>query len=69
VTDVKDEKELPTDFLLKGNYPNPFNPNTTINFVLPERENVSIIIYNSLGEKIRELLREEKNAGEHFVYF
>ena len=66
-TDVEDEKILPTDFLLKGNYPNPFNPNTTINFVLPERENVSIIIYNSLGEKIRELLREEKNAGEHFV--
>ena len=67
VTDVKDTKELPTDFVLKGNYPNPFNPNTTINFVLPKRENVSIIIYNSLGEKIRELLREEKDAGEHFV--
>ncbi len=66
-TDVEDEKILPTDFLLKGNYPNPFNPNTTINFVLPERENVSIVIYNLLGEKVRELLREEKNAGEHFV--
>ncbi|NJD22942.1 MAG: T9SS type A sorting domain-containing protein [Melioribacter sp.] len=67
VTDVKDEKELPTDFLLKGNYPNPFNPGTTINFVLSKRENVSIVIYNLLGEKVRELLREEKDAGEHFV--
>ena len=67
VTDVEDEKELPTDFLLKGNYPNPFNPSTTINFVLPKRENVSIVIYNLLGEKVRELLREEKDAGEHFV--
>lgn len=66
-TDVKDEKQLPADFVLNGNYPNPFNPSTTINFVLPKRENVLIVIYNLLGEKVKELLREEKNAGEHFV--
>jgi len=67
VTDVLKQNSLPAQFVLKGNYPNPFNPSTTINFVLPKRENVSIIIYNSLGEKIRELLREEKEAGEHFI--
>jgi len=66
-TDVKDKKELPADFLLKGNYPNPFNPSTTISFVLPKRERVGIKIFNSLGQLVCELINEERDAGENSI--
>ena len=50
-----------------NNHPNPFNPSTTIRFGLPEAQNVSIEIYNSLGERVRTLLNETKGAGYHDV--
>ena len=58
-----------TRFFLDQNYPNPFNPSTQINFTLPKQEKVKIEIYNSLGQCIRTLLDEEKNAGAHHVIF
>lgn len=56
-------------FLLLNNYPNPFNPETTIEYYIPEREIVTIQIYNSLGQKVRNLLQEEKPAGSHKIRF
>lgn len=50
-------------FRLFGNYPNPFNPSTTISFTLPYTESIRLSIYNSLGEKIRELADEEFPSG------
>lgn len=47
-----------------NNYPNPFNPNTTISYNLTESGNVKIEIYNSLGKKIRTLLNREESAGK-----
>ena len=58
---------LPARTELKGNYPNPFNPETTISFNLKETVNVSITIFNVKGEKISTLLDEEKTAGSYSV--
>ncbi|MDH3268534.1 MAG: T9SS type A sorting domain-containing protein, partial [Ignavibacteria bacterium] len=52
---------------LYQNFPNPFNPNTTINFDLPVTELVKLNIYNSLGQKIRSLTNREFTAGTHQV--
>lgn len=61
-------KETPPDFILYQNYPNPFNSSTTIVFNLPARQNVSVIIYNQLGEKIKEILNnEELPVGENKI--
>ncbi len=59
--------DLPGDFVLHSNYPNPFNPETTISFELPKRERVAISIYNQLGQKIRTLLDSERNSGRHQI--
>jgi hypothetical protein len=56
---------LPKDFSLSQNHPNPFNPSTVIDYALPTRANVSISIYNVLGQKIKTLLNEDINAGYH----
>ncbi|MCF8262720.1 MAG: T9SS type A sorting domain-containing protein [Melioribacteraceae bacterium] len=50
---------------LLQNYPNPFNPNTTIKFSIPESGNVSIDIYNSVGQKIKTLINSTYSAGSH----
>jgi hypothetical protein len=51
------------------NYPNPFNPSTTINFILPQPADVKLFIFNSLGEKVAELLNREMNAGFQSINF
>ncbi len=66
---IKVETELPTKFSLAQNYPNPFNPNTTIKFTLPEKEFVTLKIYDLLGNEVIVLLNEEKTAGNHSVKF
>ncbi len=63
------KKELPKEFLLKPNYPNPFNPTTTIPFMLPEGSNVVIEVYDMTGKLVRELTNNKYNAGEHIVKF
>jgi hypothetical protein len=52
---------------LKGNYPNPFNPETTIRFSVKEAGPVSVEIYNLKGQLVKRLVNEEKTAGEHSV--
>jgi len=56
-----------TEFALQQNYPNPFNPATTFNFELPQAENVTIDIFNSLGQKIETLVNERMASGSHEV--
>ena len=48
---------------LKNNYPNPFNPSTTIEFAIPQKGNVELSIYNVLGQKIATLINSELNQG------
>ncbi|HSD64763.1 MAG TPA: FlgD immunoglobulin-like domain containing protein [Ignavibacteriaceae bacterium] len=69
VTGVKPVKisELPVDYSLKQNYPNPFNPSTTIEYSLPVASNVTITIYNLLGEVVNTVVNRQQNAGYHTV--
>ncbi len=58
---------LPTAFQLYQNYPNPFNPGTTFAFDLPERNNVTLTVYNLLGEEIVRLVGGRLEAGRHEI--
>ncbi|MFQ5601832.1 MAG: S8 family serine peptidase [bacterium] len=58
---------LPNDFALQQNFPNPFNPATTIPYRLPLRTHVTIKIYNLLGQEIATLVDETKPAGRYQV--
>lgn len=60
---------LPNKFELMQNYPNPFNPSTVIRFSIPFSSNVKIEVYNILGEKIKELVNEQKSTGNYEVNF
>jgi len=66
ITDVEDiSLRIPADFSLMQNYPNPFNPSTTIKYSVPKTSNVSIKIFDVLGNEIETLLSEEKPAGTY----
>ncbi|MFA5834928.1 MAG: Ig-like domain-containing protein [Bacteroidota bacterium] len=56
---------LPLSYSLEQNYPNPFNPSTTINFQLPKESNVTITIYNMIGQEVKTLIETDQNAGYH----
>jgi len=66
-THEKEENILPLTTELLGNFPNPFNPETTIEFSLKQSGNISIDIYNIRGQKIRSLINEFMISGTHFV--
>ncbi len=70
ITDVENEDDnIPTEFSLSQNFPNPFNPSTTIKFSIPEEAFISLKVYNSLGEEVGELINETKPAGNYSVMF
>ena len=54
---------IPETFKLEGNYPNPFNPTTTISYDLPEQAQVTLGIYDLLGKKIKTLVNQSQDAG------
>ena len=56
---------IPTKFALHENYPNPFNPTTTLRFDLPELSNIKLTIFNMLGHKIRTYDMQNTPAGHH----
>ena len=56
---------IPTEFALHENYPNPFNPTTTLRFDLPEVSNITLTIFNMLGQKIRTYDMQSAAAGYH----
>ncbi len=70
-TDVETEDQisLPKDFALAQNYPNPFNPSTIIEYQLPKVSNVSLKVYDILGNEIVTLVNENKEAGNYEVEF
>jgi len=68
VVGVEEENnEIPTEFSLKQNYPNPFNPITKIKYSIPKSSQVSLKIFNTLGEELKTLVNEEKPVGTYEV--
>ncbi|MFZ2865698.1 MAG: C25 family cysteine peptidase [Ignavibacteriaceae bacterium] len=61
--------DLPTEYSLYSNYPNPFNPFTTIQFELNQRQFITLKIYDILGTEVATLVNEDKLAGKHKVEF
>ncbi|MBX2977592.1 MAG: T9SS type A sorting domain-containing protein [Ignavibacteriaceae bacterium] len=75
IVGVDDKLErVPTDFMLGDNYPNPFNPNTTITYSIPDLlgQNpikIKLIVYDALGRVVATLVDEKKQSGSYSVNF
>ncbi len=69
VLSVENENGIPTEYNLSQNFPNPFNPSTTIRYSLPEACFVSLKVYNVLGQEVEILVNEYKNKGMYEVTF
>jgi lysophospholipase L1-like esterase len=68
-TDIKSEEKLRKTFRLQQNYPNPFNPATAISFKLPEKNIVTLKVFDITGKEIFTLLNEETQAGNYTISF
>ena len=58
---------IPAEFSLGNNYPNPFNPDTHLDYSLPKRGIVTLRIYNLIGQEVITILNEEKPFGNYSV--
>ena len=67
VTASEKEAEVPDRFRIVDNYPNPFNPSTTIRYEVANRAPLTIVVYDVAGHKVRTLVDEEVIAGHHDV--
>jgi len=66
LTDINENTNVPTEFSLEQNYPNPFNPTTNIKFSLVKAGEVSLVIYNAIGQEIKSVLKNQHlNAGAY----
>ncbi len=63
----KDQGSVPWQFSLAQNYPNPFNPSTEIEFTIPKFQQVSLVVYDLLGRKVKTVVNDERHAGQHRV--
>ena len=66
--DIEDSginNQFPNQYKLHSNYPNPFNPYTTIKYDIPQNEHVELVIFNLLGQKIKTLISKEQQAGHY----
>jgi hypothetical protein len=68
-TFVSNTTNIPTKFIIYQNYPNPFNSSTTIEFDIPERTNVKIVVYDILGREVKILIDKELEPGKYKINF
>jgi hypothetical protein len=61
------ETDLPKEFELEQNFPNPFNPSTTIEFSIPSAQFVTLKVYDLLGQEVATLVNGQQTAGTHRV--
>ena len=66
-TRVDDGQVVPSDFSLAQNHPNPFNPETVIEYHMPNAGEVRLNIYNALGQKIRSLVEHDQSPGTYQI--
>jgi hypothetical protein len=64
---IQIEAALPAEFALRQNYPNPFNPSTNIEYQLPQPAQVRLVVYNALGQFVKQLVNRQQPAGFHTV--
>lgn len=69
ITSIDKEEPMPSCYLLMNNFPNPFNPSTTITYQLPKQSKVLIRICDILGREVATIVSEEKSAGKYSVLF
>ena len=62
---INESELIPETFALHTNYPNPFNPTTTILYDLPKAATVYLVIYDVLGRQVRTLVNQDLTAGYH----
>ena len=65
--DIGPGSSRPTELALYQNFPNPFNPQTTIGYLLPAASQVLLVVYDLLGREVRTLVHERQDAGKHQV--
>jgi hypothetical protein len=65
----ENNNEIVSDYHLYNNYPNPFNPSTTIQYAIPQSGEVRLSVFNSLGEEVKTLVNETKEPGVYEVEF
>ncbi len=66
-TAIKNEPEIKKTFRLIGNYPNPFNPSTTIHFSLAKAQKIELQVFDSNGRLIRQLVKDFLQAGQYQI--
>ena len=66
---VNVQVQSPTEYTLSQNFPNPFNPSTTISYSIPSSGFVNLRIFNSIGQVVKTLVNENKTEGTHEVIF
>jgi hypothetical protein len=67
ITNAVDKFPLLLNFILEQNFPNPFNPSTTLRYGLPMNSRVALRVYNILGQQVAELVNSEQSAGWYRV--
>ncbi len=63
LTDIEETTETPKEYALKQNFPNPFNPSTTIQYALPMATHVKLTVHDLLGRMVSTLVNDEQSAG------
>jgi hypothetical protein len=69
ITSIIENEDNVENFQLFNNYPNPFNPTTTIHFHLPIKDNVKLSVYNSLGQLVKVLINQKLLSGNYQIEF
>jgi len=69
ITGIENGNLSPYEFSLEQNYPNPFNPITQINYSIPEKGFVKLVVYDLLGREVATLVNEIKDAGKHTLSY
>jgi hypothetical protein len=62
------KRNSPSEYCLNQNYPNPFNPSTAIKYSIPEEAHVSLVVFDMLGRRVRELVNSRQQAGQYTVH-